>query len=45
VRYFDNLVAEVVYLIEQGPRWPPAPECEDVSTAELERRAAHAQAP
>ncbi len=45
VRYFDHLVAEAVFLIEQGPRWPPAPECEDVSVAELERRAAHAQAP
>lgn len=26
VRYFDHLLAEAVYLIEQGPRWPPAPE-------------------
>ncbi len=45
VRYFDYLVAEAVFLIEHGSRWPPAPECEDVSAAELERRATHAQAP
>jgi hypothetical protein len=45
VRYFDHLVAEAVFLIERGPRWPPAPECEDVSAAELDRRATHAQAP
>ena len=45
VRYFDHLVAEAVVLIEQGPRWPPAPECENVPAPELERRAAQAQAP
>lgn len=45
VRYFDHLVAEAVHLIERGPRWPPAPECEDVPIAELERRATHAEAP
>ena len=45
VRYFDHLVAEAVYLIEKGPRWPPARECEDVSVAELDRRATHAHAP
>ncbi len=45
VRYFDHLVAEAVFLIEQGPRWPPARECEDVSVAELERRATRAQTP
>jgi hypothetical protein len=45
VRYFDYLVAEAVFLIEHGSRWPPAPECEDVPVAELERRAKQAQAP
>jgi hypothetical protein len=45
VRYFDHLVAEAVYSIERGPRWPPAPECEDVPAAELDRRAVHAPGP
>lgn len=45
VRYFDYLVAEAVFLIEHGSRWVPAPECEDVPVAELERRAKQAQAP
>lgn len=44
VRYFDYLVAEAVFLIERGPRWPPARECEGVSVAELERRATHVRA-
>jgi hypothetical protein len=39
VRYFDHLVAEAIVLIQQGPRWPPARECEDVSVTELEGRA------
>jgi hypothetical protein len=45
VRYFDYLVAEAVLLIEQGPGWPPARECEDVPAAELEQRAARAHVP
>jgi hypothetical protein len=38
VRYFDYLVAEAVLLIQNTPRWPPAPECQDASVAELESR-------
>lgn len=45
VRYFDHLVDEAVFLIERGPRWPPAHECESVSPAELERRAASRPSP
>jgi hypothetical protein len=45
VRHFDHLVDEAVVLIAQSPRWPPASECEDVSTEELERRAAQGVAP
>lgn len=45
VRHFDHLVAEAVGLIEQAPRWPPAPECEAVPASELETRAARRRDP
>jgi hypothetical protein len=38
VRYFDYLVDEAVLLIQNTPKWPPAPECEDASVTELESR-------
>jgi hypothetical protein len=42
VPYFDHVAAEAVSSIEHAPRWPPAPECEVVSTSELEARSASA---
>jgi hypothetical protein len=39
VPYFDHLVDEGVSLIQRSQKWPAEDVCEDVSRAELERRA------
>jgi hypothetical protein len=38
VSHFDYLVDEAVLLIQNTPRWPGAPECEDASVTELQSR-------